>query len=575
MGVGGLLISKKMKKNIFYLAFFMVLASVWSCTPKDKDIEPIIYSETVMEYLRGDARYSTLVTAIDRTGLADVFSRPLSPAAAEGTPGDSITLLAPDNTAFTLAGINDINAVDVNVLRDILLYHVPLGGRSFAIGSFTAGFPGRNVFANWENLTSATSNGNFLRMRNAVGTSETPTVPFNNTNRIFINRTAASGAINSINGIVRVNFPNIFCNNGIVHGVDRVLMPPSLTMTLYDVISANPNYSRFKYAVDKQAGLVNDLKNLTLIRTVFVPTNAAFDAGGVTEAFIDANTTAVNAIILYHVSNSRTFSTNIANNSTTPTTVYGIINAISGNDVILNNNPNARIVGVPNRLGKIDQLAINGVIHEINAVLTPITNSAQSIEQQLTANSNLNLFAQALTASGLTLTSASVGTVVPATVPNAPAAFNAPYTVFVPVNQAFIDAGYDQARLTAITALPAGNPDKVALANVLRYHIIGTSTAANGNRVFSLSANNGAVNALLWNGVAFLPAAVTGTSGGVPNQTNSPSVLNYRQLIISVSGGVFSVRGATNTEVQVIDATLRNQIASNGVYHVIPKILSF
>ncbi len=543
------------------------MLGTWACTPKDADVTPIVYGKTVMEYLRGDARYSTLVSAIDRAGIADAFSRPLSSAAAEGTPGDSITLLAPDNTAFSLAGITDVNAVDANVLRDILLYHVPLAGRSFAATSATTGAIQRNVLNNWVDLTQLAPNGAYLRMRNAVSVVETPTVPTNNTNRIFINR-AGSGAINSINGIVRVNFPNIFCNNGIIHGIDRVMMPPSTTVTLYDVISANPNYARFKYAVDKQASLVTDLKNAQLTpRTLLIPTNTAFDNAGITEAFIDANTTAVNGVINYHIVNARSFSTNIANGTIIPTTGYGIIPAASGSDFILNNNPSARITGVTNRAGKIDQLAINGVIHEINAVLTPITSATQTVEQITGANANLNLFPQALTASGLTLTGASIGTVAPTGTPNAPAAFAGAYGVFVPTNQAFIDAGYDQARITAIAAQPAGSADKITLANILRYHVL-------PNRLFSASASNGLQNSLLWNGVAFL-AAGGGAPAGTPNQTNSPSVQNYRQVTVSVSGGIFSVKGASNTEVQAIDATLRNQIGSNGVFHVIPKVLTF
>jgi transforming growth factor-beta-induced protein len=559
-----------MKKNIFYLIFLWVIFSgIYACTPKDKDIEPEIYSQTVMEYLRGDMRYSTLVSAIDRAGIADAFSRPLSAAAVEGTPGDSITLLAPDNTAFSLAGITDVNAVDANTLRNILLYHVPVAGRSFAIGTATAGFPGRNIFGNWVSLTTPTTNGAYLRMRNLASVAETPTVPVNNTNRIFI-----SGS--NINGMIRVNFPNIFCNNGIVHGVDRLLMPPSLTNTLYDVISANPNYSRFKYAVDKQLALVTALKDAQLTRTLFIPTNSAFDNAGITEAFIDANTIAVNTTINYHIMGSRAFSNDIRSGTPIATTGFGIIPATSGNDVILNNNPTSRIVGVSNRAGKIDQLAINGVIHEINAVLTPIASPTQSVEQQLAANANLNLFAQALVASGLSLTNVSIGTI---SAPNPPTAFNGPYTAFIPVNQAFIDAGYDQARLIAIAGLPAGNADKVALANILRYHVL-------PNRIFSLSASNGAQNTLLWNGVAFLATAGTGAPNGTPNQTNSPAVQNYRQLTLSVSGGVFSVRGATNADAQVIDATLRNQVAITpntptptpsvfSVYHVIPKLLTF
>lgn len=564
-----------MKKIINSLSFLALLTiTMFACQPKDPEVNQVVINKTVMEVLRSDLRYSTLVAGIDRAGLASTFNTPLNPSVSEGALGDSITLLAPDNEAFVRANIN-VSTIDINVLTQVLLYHVPVVGRELAIGIPAPGNPTVNVFQNGQmSGLNVPNSETFLRMRNAPSVTEVfpTTVPANNNNRIFINRTGTTGVITNINGIARVVFPNVICGNGIFHGIDRVLMPPFIAGgtgngSLYDLIAANPNYSRFKYAVDKRPTLVTALQTLTNTRTIFIPTDAAFDAAlpaAITTAFIDANTTAVNSVIDYHIATSRIFAANITNGSVTATTGAGLISAIVGNDIIINNNTSSRIVGVVNRAGSIEQMAVNGVLHEVNQVLTPIA-TTQTIEQIAAGNPNLTLLAQALTATGVTLTGGSIGTIVAA---NAPAAFAGPYTVFAPTNAAFTAAGYDATRLTAIQAQPAGSVDKVALANILRYHVL-------PNRVFSLSATNGAQNTLLWNGVPFLATAGTGSPSGVPNQTNSPTVLNYRQVVISVSGGVFSVKGNTNPTPTTINTTLRNVLGSNGVVHVIDNVLLF
>ncbi|TAE45087.1 MAG: hypothetical protein EAZ06_04405 [Cytophagales bacterium] len=573
-----------MKKIINSLAILALLTmTMFACQPKDPEVNQPIINKTVMEVLRSDMRYSTLVAAIERAGLVTTFNTPLNPVVSEGAVGDSITLLAPDNDAFTRAGIN-VATIDINTLTQVLLYHVPVAGRELGIGVPAPGASEINAFRNGQmSGLNAPNSEVFLRMRNAPSVTEVfpTTVPTNNNNRIFINRTGATGVIVSINGIARVNFPNVICANGIFHGIDRVLMPPYIAGgagngNLYDLIAANPNYSRVKYIIDKTPATVTALQTLTNTRTIFIPTDAAFDAAvpQITTAYIDANVAAVTAVLNYHISSARIFSTVISNtggatNTPITTTGYGLITTIVGNDVIFNNNTSTRIIGAISRSGRIDQMAVNGVLHEVNAVLSPVITPTQTIEQIAAGNPDLTLLAQALTATGVTLTNTSIGTVAPTTTPNLPAAFAGPYTVFAPTNAALTAAGYDAARLTAIAAQPAGSPDKVALANILRGHVL-------PNRLFSFAATNGLQNTLLWNGVGFLATAGTGNPSGTPNQTNSPTVINYRQITVSVSGGeaLFSVRGTRNSALIPITST-RNVLGSNGVVHVIDNVLLF
>ncbi|TAG05700.1 MAG: hypothetical protein EAZ44_03065 [Cytophagia bacterium] len=590
-----------MKKIINSLAILALLTmTMFACQPKDPEVNQPIINKTVMEVLRSDMRYSTLVAAIERAGLVTTFNTPLNPVVSEGAVGDSITLLAPDNDAFTRAGIN-VATIDINTLTQVLLYHVPVVGRELGIGVPAPGASENNTFRNGQmpNVVTPTVNSNpeiaFLRMRNTASVTEIfpATVPTNNNNRIFINRTGATGVIVSINGIARVNFPNVICANGIFHGIDRVLMPPYIAGgagngNLYDLIAANPNYSRVKYIIDKTPATVTALQTLTNTRTIFIPTDAAFDAAvpQITTAYIDANVAAVTAVLNYHISSARIFSTNINNtglantgsttvNNPISTTGFGLATTIVGNDVIFNNNTSTRIIGAISRSGRVDQMAVNGVLHEVNAVLSPVITPTQTVEQIAAGNPDLTLLAQALTATGVTLTGASIGTVASASTPNLPAAFAGPYTVFAPTNAALTAAGYDAARLTAIAAQPAGSQDKVALANILRGHVL-------PNRLFSFAATNGSQNTLLWNGVPFIGTVGTGNTlgtanpNGTPNQTNSPTVINYRQITVSVSGGeaLFSVRGTRNSALIPITST-RNVLGSNGVVHVIDNVLLF
>jgi uncharacterized surface protein with fasciclin (FAS1) repeats len=74
--------------------------------------------KSTFETLQGDARFTTLVTAIEAAGLDD-----------ELATGGPFTLFAPTNAAFDAlpAGVLDAVLADVDLLTDILLYHVASG----------------------------------------------------------------------------------------------------------------------------------------------------------------------------------------------------------------------------------------------------------------------------------------------------------------------------------------------------------------------------------------------------------------------------------------------------------------
>lgn len=73
---------------------------------------------SIFETLEGDARFTTLVTAVELAGLDD-----------ELTTGGPFTLFAPTNAAFAALpdGVLDAVLADPDLLEAVLLYHVASG----------------------------------------------------------------------------------------------------------------------------------------------------------------------------------------------------------------------------------------------------------------------------------------------------------------------------------------------------------------------------------------------------------------------------------------------------------------
>lgn len=145
-------------------------------------------SGNLVEVAQGDANFSLLVAAVVRassgsTNVAQILS-------SDGP----FTLLAPTNDAFIAAGFPDVaavNAADPNTLASILTYHV-IPGRVFSSG-LTDG--AAVATANGGTVTFGLS-GLAARVRGRTNTMESN-----------ITRT------------------NLMARNGVIHQIDRVLLP--------------------------------------------------------------------------------------------------------------------------------------------------------------------------------------------------------------------------------------------------------------------------------------------------------------------------------------------------------------
>jgi uncharacterized surface protein with fasciclin (FAS1) repeats len=264
------------------------------------------------------ANFKLLSFAIAKAGLANELNNPKF----------AYTLFAPTDDAFAALGLGTkdaISNVPIEKLKAILLYHV-LGSKVLAA----------QVPSTYTELTMLNNLKSYI---------------IRNGNNVYINGTPVVSA-------------DIAAKNGVVHAIDRVLLPPA--GNIVEVAAANPNFTYLVAAV-QTAGLVDALSGAGPL-TVFAPTNQAFiDAGFPTIASIEAApASALIPILTYHVVAGRTFSSDLMNGQ--------MLNMLSGGMTTISLTNGAQIDGAnsaPSNIIQTDVMATNGVIHAINRVLLP------------------------------------------------------------------------------------------------------------------------------------------------------------------------------------------------------------
>jgi uncharacterized surface protein with fasciclin (FAS1) repeats len=158
-----------------------------------------------------------------------------------------------------------------------------------------------------------------------------------------------------------VTVADIEADNGVVHVIDAVLLPP--TNTIYDIVSASADHTTLKVAIDACGldGVLSDPGTLTL----FAPTDAAFNAlpaGSVTALLADIPL--LTDILKHHVVGASVMSGMLSNGQ--------IVTTLLGTDVTV--TINSMGVFIDNaQVTVADIVADNGVVHVIDAVLIPTT----------------------------------------------------------------------------------------------------------------------------------------------------------------------------------------------------------
>ena len=270
-------------------------------------------TNTIVDVAVGNPNFSTLVEAVTKAELVDAL-RGAGP----------FTVFAPTNDAFKALfaqlGVSGVADLTKEQLTPILLYHVL--GQEVPSSALKAG------------QTAATLQQGLVTILKMDGKV-------------------------TVNGI-SVVIPDVEASNGVIHAIDRVLLPNDLVA----VASSNPRFSTLVEAVAK-AELVDALRGAGPF-TVFAPTNAAFNS-----LFIQLGISGIGAltkeqltpILLYHVLSGAVLSTDLSDGLSAPTLLEG--NRVS---VSINGN-RVRVDGV--NVSATDVAATNGVIHVLDKVLLP------------------------------------------------------------------------------------------------------------------------------------------------------------------------------------------------------------
>ena len=342
-------------------------------------------------------------TNATNTGVHDSLVAALAQAGLVATlQGDGpFTVFAPTDQAFTDAGI-DLTAFDTDeenaTLVDILLYHVYAGA----------------VYA------ADVTDGMTVAMVNGDDASFTVT---NGTVMI---------------GDATVTSADVMASNGVIHVIDKVLMPPADLVDIAAVAMSTGVHDSLVAALVK-ADMVGNLQTPGPF-TVFAPTDQAFaDAGIDLDSF---NTTdqigVLTDILLYHVYAGAVYAADVTDGMT-----VAMVNTDDASFTVTNGTV---MIGDAT-VTSADVMASNGVIHVIDKVLIPPADLVDIAAVAMSTGAHDSLVAA--------LAKASLVTTVQG---------DGPFTVFAPTDQAFADAGID---LDAFTT-----EEQIAtLTDILLYHV--------------------------------------------------------------------------------------------------------
>jgi uncharacterized surface protein with fasciclin (FAS1) repeats len=286
--------------------------------------------------------FKSLVAAVVKTGLAETLATPgLNATVFAPTDAAFAKLPAPFNNPANISAITDQS--QINALRNILLYHV-LGAQ--VLRNQVA--PGRSSATTLKPAGSANDN----------------TIYFSNSFGVLL-----------VNGKSLVLLPNVMANNGVIHVIDDVLLPPS--QNIAEIAIGDPAFSSLVAALVKTnlAAVFTGAGNFT----VFAPTDAAFaqlpapfnNAANINAINDPAQISALANILKYHVASSRYFAWDLGFFRPLTTLADEPSNKLTGllgfNTGYVKGNQNPAY----SRIQPANILAVNGVIQVIDRVLLP------------------------------------------------------------------------------------------------------------------------------------------------------------------------------------------------------------
>ena len=461
--------------------------------------------------------HNSLVAALAHAGLVDTLSG-VGP----------FTVFAPTDQAFTDAGIDlaDFNTEEANqTLVDILTYHVVSG----------------------EVLSSALTDGMSVETLNGD------------------NITIGVGDNVTVNDAT-VTLADVVSSNGVIHVIDKVLLPPVDGPGDIPTIASNTGVHDVLVDAIIQAGLLDSLSDVGPY-TIFAPTDQAFTDAGIDLADFsgDDGIAALGNVLAYHVTIGTVMSGDLSDGQ--------LVTMLNQQQVRVGVTPGGVIVNDAS-VTQADVVASNGVIHVIDKVLMPpeivegeicynsVTHTIVPGADQATCEGYMYLnntemdgqnytgcyntvthqiteVSEAVCAAYIWTAAVDIATTAAATSIHTSlvAALGVAglvdtlsgddnYTVFAPTDDAFAAAGINLADYDT-------DEEISALADILLYHVVAGEIA----------------------------------STDLADGANAVTAANGDELIVTVAEGTVTV-GAEGATVVLADVP-----ASNGVIHVIDKVI--
>lgn len=378
--------------SLGWTVILLLLVFGFSSCDDDEDSpnNPVIGTAT--DVASSDDRFTILAAALERTGLDDALD----------VPSARLTVFAPTDAAFNASGL-DLASLSDDAVRNVLLYHV-VRGPGIASADIAAG-------------------------RTELDT-ENKTGPADNALPLFVDNNGGTITINESATVVAADVQVV---NGVIHGIDQVLLPPSIL----DRARLDGRFTTLIAALERTE--LDDVVAGEGNFTVFAPTDDAFAASGIDLGAVSDDD--LEDLLLYHVLGSSVpasaiasgdnFVTTLSTTGPDDTALSALVN-LTGETVTVNSGST---VVVP------DVFATNGVVHAIDSVL-----AYQSIVDFTVKAEGVSELEAAVTTAGLVPTLLGDG----------------PFTVFAPVDAAF-----------AAIADTAATLSTERLANILLAHVVG------------------------------------------------------------------------------------------------------
>lgn len=377
-------------KNLKIVILLLAIGLFAKACNSNSSTSPMVPDDpTIVDVAAANEQFSTLVSALEQAGLVSALQ-------AAGP----FTVFAPTNDAFSALPEGTLESLTQEQLTEILTYHV---------------------------LTAEVPSG-------ALQPEQTVTAL--NDQELFVTVDGGNVTVNGNSGVVTAD---ITASNGLIHAVNRVLLPDAFNNVVENAQKRYFLSALVSAVVD--ANLAATLSDPDSDFTVFAPTNEAFDA--IADVLPTLSPEQLTNILLYHVLDTSVLSTDLQGEQTVPT--------LSGDDITVTVANGTVTINGTSTVISADNVGTNGVIHVIDSVLIPAAED-NTIPGIAAGNPDFSTLVDALVQADLVNALSGEG----------------PFTVFAPTNDAFSN-------------LPAGTLESLSidqLTSILTLHVLAAEVAS-------------------------------------------------------------------------------------------------